>query len=524
MRRSKGCRVWPVCYRQIADSSYILTGWLARSFTLRPNCGGIEKDRRRRRATCLQRSVRVKPLRSTQSSGVPMLRWFERRFDPYPSAEPVQPPATMLGFFLFYLRGAKRWLVLMATRTAVIAVSEVVMFGFIGNIVDWLGKSDRATFQHTQGLPLLLMALFVLVALPLVAAVQSMVVNQTLMPNVPQRIRWMLHRWVLRQSMTYFQDEFAGRISTNLMQTALAIRDAALKVFDVLNYVTFYFLGALVLAASNDWRMAIPFVVWLAVYLGLLRFFVPRMTDISNRQASARALMTGRVVDAYTNITTVKLFSHSPREASYAKEAMEEFLPTVYRQMGLATILNFALYLLNVALLASVFAIGIWLWLQSLITPGAIAVAAALVLRFFGMSNWIMWEISALFENVGTVRTGINAFAKAETVRDAPAAAPLVVDRGEIRFDKVTFHYGKGEGVIDALDLNIKPGEQVGLVGRSGAGKSTIVNLLLRFYDPEGGQIRIDGADIGAVARGARRAGGGGGARGAARRRRAGRD
>jgi ATP-binding cassette subfamily B multidrug efflux pump len=427
------------------------------------------------------------------------LRWFERRFDPYPSADPVQPPATMLGFFLFYLRGAKRWLLLMATLTAIIAVSEVVMFGFIGNIVDWLGKADRATFLETQGWPLLLMALFVLVALPLVSALQSMVVNQTMMPNVPQRIRWMLHRWVLRQSMTYFQDEFAGRIATNLMQTALAIRDAAMKVFDVLNYVVFYFLGALVLAASNDWRLAIPFVVWLAVYLGLLRIFVPKMTDISNRQAAARALMTGRVVDAYTNITTVKLFSHSQREESYAREAMDEFLPTAYGQMRLASYLNMSIYTLNLALLASIMGIGIFLWLGNLITPGAIAAAAALCLRLFGMSQWLMWEISSLFENVGMVRTGINAFAIAREVQDKPGAPKLATVKGDIRFDKVSFHYGKTGGVIDGLDLEIKPGEKVGLVGRSGAGKSTVVNLLLRFYDAQSGRVLIDGQDVAGV-------------------------
>ncbi len=428
-----------------------------------------------------------------------MLRWFERRLDPYPTAEPVQPPASMLGFFLFYLRGAKRWLVLMATLTALIALAEVVMFGFIGNIVDWLGKSDRATFLQTQGWPLLLMALFVLVLLPLVSALQSMVVNQAMMPNIPQRIRWMLHRWVLRQSMTYFQDEFAGRIATNLMQTALAIRDAAMKVFDVLNYVSFYFLGALLVAASNDWRLAIPFVAWLLIYLVLLRFFVPRMADISTRQAAARSLMTGRIVDAYTNISTVKLFSHSQREEGYAREAMEEFLPTAYGQMRLASYLNMSIYTLNLALLASIMGVGILLWLGGLVTPGAIAAAAALCLRLFGMSQWLMWEISALFENVGMVRTGVNAFAVPSTVTDRPAASALRVPHGDIRFEQVTFHYGRADGVIEGLDLHIRPGEKVGLVGRSGAGKSTIVNLLLRFYDREGGRIAIDGTDIATV-------------------------
>ena len=428
-----------------------------------------------------------------------MLRWFERRLDPYPPAEPVQPPTGFMAFLRHYLKGSKRWFALMVVLTAAIAISEIALFGILGNVVDWLSKADRTTFLATEGSRLWIGGIVVVIVLPAMVALESLTINQVLMGNLPQRVRWLLHRYVLRQSMSYFQDEFAGRIGANLMQTALAVRDTAMKVLNVLNYVAFYFAGAVVLAAMNDWRLAVPFLVWLAGYGLLLRYFIPRMAEISEKQAGARSLMTGRIVDAYTNITTVKLFSHSSREASYAKEAMEEFRPTVYRQMRLATVLNAELYVLNVALLASVFTIGIWLWLQNLITPGAIAVAAALVLRFFGMSQWIMWEISALFENVGTVKTGIAAFTKPETVLDTAEASGLVVKKGQIRFDRVTFHYGKQGGVIDELSFDIKPGEKVGLVGRSGAGKSTIVNLLLRFYDPEAGRITIDGTDIGSV-------------------------
>ena len=428
-----------------------------------------------------------------------MLRWFEARIDPYPSAEPAMPPGRMLPFILHYLKGFKRWLAFMAVLTAAIALSEVSLFGFLGNVVDWLSKANRDTFLQTEGLRLTLMGLFVLVALPVIIALQSMVINQTLLGNMPQRIRWLIHRYVLRQSMTYFQDEFAGRIATNLMQTALAVRDTAMKVLDVLNYVLFYFAGAVVLAAMNDWRLAVPFVVWLCCYAGLLRYFIPRLADVSSRQASARALMTGRVVDAYTNISTVKLFSHSQREEEYAKEAMQEFLPTVYGQMRLASRLNITIYCLNVALLSVVFGLGIWLWLGNAISPGAIAVAAALVLRFFGMSQWIMWEMSALFENIGTVKAGVSAFSVPRLVDDRPDARTLSVKQGEVRFDHVGFHYGKAKGVIDDLSFTLKPGEKVGLVGRSGAGKTTIVNLLLRFYDIDSGTISIDGQDIAAV-------------------------
>jgi ATP-binding cassette subfamily B multidrug efflux pump len=428
-----------------------------------------------------------------------MLRWFETRIDPYPSADPAMPPSNFVAFCLHYLNGSKRWFALMMLLTALIALSEVALFGVLGHVVDWLGKANRDTFLSEQGEWLWVIGAGVVFGLPVVVALESMVTNQTLLGNVPQRVRWLIHRYVLRQSMTYFQDEFAGRISTNLMQTALAVRDTAMKVFNVLNYVVFYFAGAVVLAAMNDWRLAIPFVIWLCGYGVLLRYFIPKLADISARQAAARALMTGRIVDAYTNISTVKLFSHSQREEGYAKEAMEEFLPTVYRQMRLASVLNIALYGLNVILLAAVVGLGIWLWLHSAVTAGTVAVAAALVLRFFGMSQWIMWEVSALFENIGTVRTGINAFAVPRLVADRPDAGQLVVKAGEVRFEHVNFHYGKAKGIIDDLSFTLQPGEKVGLVGRSGAGKTTIVNLLLRFYDLESGAITIDGQDISTV-------------------------
>jgi ATP-binding cassette subfamily B multidrug efflux pump len=428
-----------------------------------------------------------------------MLSWFENRLEPYPSGEPVQPPKTLLAFLLYYVQGSKRWLVIMAVFTALIALSEVMLFGLMGNVVDWLSNANRETFLRDEGGKLWLIGVFVLVFLPLVIATQSFIIHQTLMGNVPQRIRWLMHRYVIRQSMTYFQDEFAGRIATKLMQTSLAIREVVMKLLDVLNYVVVYFLGAVVLAASNDWRLAIPFVVWLAGYILVLYYFVPRLGKVSERQADARSSMTGRIVDGYTNISTVKLFSHSQREEAYAREAMEQFLGTVHSQMRMATYLNIAIYSLNVLLLAAVFSVGIGLWLNSAVTPGAIAAAAALVLRFFGMSQWIMWEVSTLFENIGTVRDGMNSIAVPRLVPDKADAKPLVVTKGEVQFENIGFHYGKGKGVIEGLDLTIRPGEKVGLVGRSGAGKSTLINLLLRFYDLEKGVIRIDGQDISTV-------------------------
>jgi ATP-binding cassette subfamily B multidrug efflux pump len=319
------------------------------------------------------------------------------------------------------------------------------------------------------------------------------------MGNYPMRIRWQVHRYLLKQSMSFYQDEFAGRIATKLMQTALAVRECVIKLIDVLNYVIVYFLGMLFIVGSSDWRLAAPLVAWVVCYAALLRYFIPRLGKVAEEQADARSMMTGRVVDSYTNIQTVKLFSHAQRESSYAREGMKEFLVTVYRSMRLVTGLYGLLYIMNSLLLFSVSALSIWLWLGDAVTIGAVAVVIGLVLRLWGMSQWIMWEMSALFENIGTVQDGIGSISLPRLVEDQPGAKDIVVAKGDIVFDRVGFHYGKGKGVIENLSLAVKPGEKVGLVGRSGAGKSTLVNLLLRFYDLESGKILIDGQDIGAV-------------------------
>jgi len=428
-----------------------------------------------------------------------MFGWFERRLDPYPLTVPEQPPKGLVAFCLHYSKGAKKWLVAMALCSAAIALIEILMFSFIGSIVDWLGNADRSTFLATEGWKLAIMGAIIVLAIPLLNAFSSMVIHQTLLGNFPQRIRWMSHRYLIRQSMSYFQDEFAGRIATKLMQTALAVREVVMKILDMLVYVTFYFGGAVALAASSDWRLSLPFVAWVTGYGLLLRYFIPRLARIAEQQADTRSLMTGRIVDSYTNIATVKLFSHSHREESYARDAMDSFMVTVHGQMRMISLLNILITTLNCLLFFSVLAIGIWLWLPGLVTAGAIAVSAALVLRMQGMSHWVMWEMSALFENIGTVRDGINSLSLPAVVNDRPDAGNLGRVRGDIRFDGVAFHYGKSGGVIEGLDLHIRPGEKVGLVGRSGAGKSTIVNLLLRFYDRERGSITVDGADIATV-------------------------
>ncbi|MDX8438804.1 ABC transporter ATP-binding protein [Mesorhizobium australafricanum] len=435
-----------------------------------------------------------------------MFRWFENRLNPFPAAEPVEPPRTLIAFCVHYTRGAWPYIIMDAVLVAGIAIAEVWMFGFMGRIVDWLSAQNRETFLQTESWKLAGMAFVVLFALPGTVWLHSLLNQQTLMGNYPMRIRWQVHRYLLKQSMAFYQDEFAGRIATKLMQTALAVRDCVVKVIDVLNYVIVYFLGMLFIVGSADLRLAAPLGVWLVGYIALLRYFIPRLGKVGEEQANARSTMTGRVVDSYANIQTVKLFSHARREAAFAREGMAGFLETVYRSMRLVTVLYGLLYVLNALLLFSVTALSLWLWLSDAVTIGAVAVVIGLVLRMWGMSQWIMWEMSGLFENIGTVQDGIASISLPRLVEDRPDAKDIVVTRGEIRFDDIRFHYGRQKGVIENLSLAVKPGEKVGIVGRSGAGKSTLVNLLLRFYDLESGRILIDGQDIAGVAQDSLRA------------------
>ncbi|MCF3973615.1 ABC transporter ATP-binding protein [Paracoccus salsus] len=433
-----------------------------------------------------------------------MFAWFERRIDPYPSDIPGTPPRGLWPFLLHYSHGAMPWLVAVGLFSAVIAVIEVMLFGWLGDLVDRLSDTPREVFWSQEGARLAVIAVVLLVCLPVLNLFASLVLHQSLMGNFPQRIRWQAHRYLLRQSIGYFQDEFAGRIAQRLMQTALAVREVAMKIMDVGSYVLVYFLGALALAASQDWRLALPFLAWAVAYGVMLWQVVPRLGRVAQDQADARSAMTGRVVDSYTNIATVKLFSHSTREEAWMRDGMDAFLHTVHRQMRLSTIQDVALNIINVALVGSVTALGLWLWSEGRVAVGAVAVAVPLALRLNNMAHWITWEFASLFENIGTVRDGISSLALPRQVLDAPGAVALRPGPGEVRFDRVTFRYGGIPGarplpVLDDLTLQVAPGERVGLVGRSGAGKSTLVNLLLRFHDIEGGRISIDGQDIARV-------------------------
>lgn len=414
------------------------------------------------------------------------------------------PPVRFWAFLFHYAKPFWKLILASSVLAALAAVVEVYLFVFVGDLVDWLSNSERATFWEVHGTTLLIFSAVVLVLNPLLNFAFEVVVHQGLMGNFAMRTRWQIHRYLLRQSVSFYQDDFAGRIATKMMQTSLDVRDTVRRFADVFVYVGVYFAGAMIMFASSDLRLTAPMILWLIGYLITLRLCVPKMARLSKEQADARSMVTGRVVDSYTNINTVKMFAHARDEDDYARDGMNVFLDTVYRQMRLSTNMISVLYVLNGGLLFSVAALSIWLWQVEAVSAGAIAFSLALVLRLRGMSQWILWEVSILFESIGVVQDGIETISRERAVVDQPGAQELDIQRGEIRYDDIHFNYGKErddgrQGILDGLSLTIKPGEKIGLVGRSGAGKSTLVNLLLRFYDLEGGAIAIDGQNIASV-------------------------
>ena len=423
---------------------------------------------------------------------------FERLVDPYPQAVPEAPPKALLPFLWACSRGTRGYIAAMTAFTATIGAFEALLFAFLGRIVDWLARLSPAQLWAEEGDTLLLLAVVLSTSIAL-AALQTMFKHQTLAGNFPMRLRWNFHRLMLGQSMGFFQDEFAGRIATKVMQSALAVREVWMIVADILTYVLIYFITMGVVLGSFDLRTLGPFLLWFLLYLGVVRYFVPRLASVAQEQADARSLMTGRITDAYTNIATVKLFSHSQREAGFARSAMQEFMAAVHGQMRLVSAFEIVNQILSVLLIGSTVGLTLWLWSVGDVGVGAVAASTAMALRLNGISHWVMWEMATLFEHVGTVQDGIATLARPRTVLDRDGAAELAVPRGEVRFEQVDFSYGGARKVIEGLNLHIRPGEKIGLVGRSGAGKSTVVNLLLRFYDVQGGRILIDGQDIAGV-------------------------
>ncbi|WP_286832388.1 MULTISPECIES: ABC transporter ATP-binding protein [Acinetobacter] len=424
-----------------------------------------------------------------------MFRWLERLVDPYPTKNLNQPlPTSFFPFVWQAAYGVRRYLLILVLCTAGAASFEALLYAKIGDLVNWLSQSQPDTFleQHATNLTLLTV---VLLANIFFASAQSLIKHQILYSNFPMRLRWRFHNLLLKQSLDFFHNDFAGRLSAKVMQTSLAIREFWVILGDMLAYVVIYFITINIVLGSISAYLIIPLMVWLLLFICAASYFIPRLSKISHEQADARAVMTGRVTDAYTNIQTVKLFAHAGRESQYAKASMQEFMVTVYKQMRLGAQYEISILLLSLVLYGGVLGTAIWLWMEGQAQLGIIAATTAMVLKLNSIAEFLMWQTSQLFENVGTIQDGMGTLGKSISIQDKPDARELELKQGEIKFDNVCFAYND-KNVIDGLNLTIRPGEKIGVVGRSGAGKSTLIQLLLNFYRIDQGRILIDGQNI----------------------------
>ena len=429
-----------------------------------------------------------------------LFRRFESLIDVFKPSPDVEPPAGMLAFYAHYLRQVWPLMIAVLVVGFVAALIEVALFSFLGQLIDMTQTTPSGEFfQQHQG-TLLWMLLVALVIRPLVFGLHNLLTHQTINPGLTNLIRWQNHRYVLKQSLGFFQNDFAGRIAQRIMQTGPSLRDSAMQVVDALWHVTVYAASALYLFAAADLRLIAPLLLWIIGYCAALWYFVPRIKERSAQASAARSKVMGRVVDGYSNIATLKLFAHTQVEEHYTRDAIQELLGKVRLQSRIITTLDFLVTCLNGMLIVGTGALALWLWSQALISTGAIALALGLVIRINGMAEWIMWVVNGIFENVGTVQDGMKTIVQPRQVLDQEQAKPLQVSRGAVQFDDIHFHYGNSHGVIGGLSLRVAPGEKIGLVGPSGAGKSTLVNLLLRLYDLESGRILIDGQNIAEVA------------------------
>ncbi|MCI0996866.1 ABC transporter ATP-binding protein [Pseudomonas corrugata] len=426
-------------------------------------------------------------------------RRFEKLIDIFRDAPSSAPPNRVLPFYTYYLRQVWPSFAALLVVGLIGALIEVALFSYLSRIIDLAQGTPNVDFFKVHGLELAWMAVVALILRPIFVALHDLLVHQTLSPGMTSLIRWQNHSYVLKQSLNFFQNDFAGRIAQRIMQTGNSLRDSAVQAVDALWHVLIYAISSLVLFAEADWRLMIPLLLWIAAYIGSLYYFVPRVKERSVVSSDARSKLMGRIVDGYTNITTLKLFAHTHFEQQYAREAIQEQTEKAQLAGRVVTSMDVVITSMNGLLIVGTTGLALWLWTQSLISVGAIALATGLVIRIVNMSGWIMWVVNGIFENIGMVQDGLQTIAQPVSVTDREHARPLAVGRGEVRFEHVDFHYGKKSGVIGDLNLVIKPGEKIGLIGPSGAGKSTLVNLLLRLYDVEGGRILIDGQDIAEV-------------------------
>ncbi len=429
-----------------------------------------------------------------------MLRRFESLIDPYRLQTIEQPPEGLLRFYVHFVKQVWPFFIAILAAGFFGGLIEVALFAFLGKLVDMAkAAASPAHFFAEHGATLLVMAFVTLIARPFVVLAHSITMHQMVIPDFTHLIRWQTHRYVLRQSLAFFQNDFAGRIASRILQTGPSLRETMVQITEAVWYVFIYTAGALVLFFQNDPVLVLPLLVWLVGYVAGISYFVPRLRKRSVAVSNARTMLTGRIVDSYTNIMTVKLFAHTQREDEYARDALDEFSARHHGIMRVITSYESTMTALNGTLIVGTCGLALWLWSRGAITLGAVALATALVIRINGLAGWVMWVMASIFENIGTVQEGMETVSKPISVRDTPGADALKVTRGEVRFEGVTFHYGRDSGLMEDLRLTIRPGEKVGLVGRSGAGKSTLANLLLRFYDLEGGRILIDGQDIARV-------------------------
>lgn len=428
-----------------------------------------------------------------------MITWFEKLVYPYPKYIPKPLNRAFLPFIWSCTEGVRRYIVAMIIMTALIGTFEALLFAMMGKIVDWLSHI-QPTLLWSQEYNNFFILAFILIGSPSLIAIQTLFKHQTLAGNFPMMLRWKFHHLMLNQSMSFYHNEFAGRVTAKVMQTALAIRDMCMIVGDIFVFVIIYFVTMTTIIGSFHMYMLLPFLIWLGLYIIMMYYFIPRLAYIARNQADARSLMVGNITDAYTNIATIKLFSHTGYEAKYARHAMQNFLLTVNRQMRLISGFEILNHSLNIILILGTNGIALWLWAQGKVGVGAVVAATAMALRLNGISHWVMWEMATLFEHIGTVQDGINILSQMQEVTDVPHAKSLNIQRSEIYFDHVSFAYSSTTKypcqVINNFTLHIKPGEKIGLIGQSGSGKSTIVNLLLRFYNLQKGRILIDNQDI----------------------------
>ncbi|MEO0937469.1 MAG: ABC transporter ATP-binding protein [Pseudomonadota bacterium] len=425
-----------------------------------------------------------------------MFRFFENLVDPYgPYAETDTPPTRLWPFLKEYSRPFTRVFAITAFMSVVVAAIEVGLIYYMGRVVDLLDEGPQVVWE-TYGLELILVAAFILVVRPALQALDVALLNNTILPNFGTLIRWRAHKHVLRQSVGWFENDFAGRIANRIMQTPPAAGEVVFQVFDAISFSLAYLVGAAILLSVADPRLMLPLAIWLVLYALLIRWTVKRVGPASQAASDARSTVTGRVVDAYTNIHSVKMFAHHARELDYAKDAIEETRRTFQVEMRIFTIMDLSLVILNGLLIVGVVGWALALWMQGGASVGAVAAATALTLRLNAMTGWIMWALTTFFRQLGVVEEGMETIAQPITLVDKPGAPPLSLSDGRIALQGLTHHYGRGSGGLNGIDLTIEPGQKVGLVGRSGAGKSTLVKLLLRFYDPESGRILIDGQDV----------------------------